>query len=100
MYFTYILRCGDGRFYIGVTNNIVLREEEHNSSEDKRHFTSSRKPVELVYYEEYQYILDAIAREKQLKGWSRAKKKALISGDLSRLKELSVRHPSRLRTLG
>ena len=80
-YFVYILRCADGKYYVGVTNDLDRRFAEHQQGLDPGSFTHNRRPVELVLVEWYQYIHHAIDREKQLKGWSRKKKEALIAGD-------------------
>ena len=84
----YILRCSDGSYYTGVTNNLERRFREHQSGTHIG-YTSARLPVKLVYFEEFNDPLSAIAREKQIKGWSRAKKEALMKGDLDLLVELS-----------
>jgi predicted GIY-YIG superfamily endonuclease len=87
----YILRCRDGSYYVGTTRGSLDRRiGEHNAG----HFggyTSSRRPVELVYQQEFPQIADAIAAERQVKGWRRAKKEALIAGDFDALKALSKR---------
>ncbi|MFH0988131.1 MAG: GIY-YIG nuclease family protein, partial [Parcubacteria group bacterium] len=77
-YYVYIVECADESYYTGITNNHKRRLDEHNSGKDEKSYTFTRRPVKLVHLEEFKYVLDAIAREKQLKGWSRAKKKALI----------------------
>ncbi|WP_343532962.1 GIY-YIG nuclease family protein [Pedobacter sp.] len=78
-YFVYILT---NRYktvlYIGVTNDLEIRIAQHRKGESTRSFTKKYKCFYLVHYERYQYINDAIDREKELKGWSRAKKEALI----------------------
>ena len=73
----YILKCADDSYYTGSTVNIELRLEQHQSGEGAN-YTRKRLPVVLVYYEEYQNIADAFYREKQVQGWSRKKKEALI----------------------
>jgi putative endonuclease len=88
-YYTYILLCSDKSYYTGVTNDVVLRFDEHCNGDDSRSYTYSRRPLKLVYYEEFDYVLDAIDREKQIKGWTRAKKKALIKGNEKLLVKLS-----------
>ncbi len=89
--YVYILRCNDGRYYVGsARDNLEQRVSEHNSGRYGG-FTSSRRPVELVYHEAFNQITDAIAAERKLKGWSRAKKEALISGDFELLRRLSNR---------
>jgi putative endonuclease len=95
--FVYILLCADGTFYTGVTNNVERRFSEHEEGIDERCYTYSRRPLELLYMEFYNSPLDAIQREKQIKGWSHGKKEALIQGDIIKLTELSKckkSHPS------
>ena len=86
--FMYILRCADGSYYTGSTKDIELRLAQHQAGEGANH-TKKRLPVELIYVEEFQRIDEAFYREKQVQGWSRKKKEALISGDTNRLKELA-----------
>ena len=87
--FVYILRCSDGRYYVGTTrDSLEQRVAEHNAGSFGG-FTKSRRPVELVYSESFDRITDAIASERRLKGWSRGKKEALIAGDYEKLSRLS-----------
>ena len=87
--FVYILRCSDGRYYVGTTrSSLEQRVAEHNAGTFGG-FTKSRRPVRLVYSESFDRITDAIASERRLKGWSRAKKEALIAGDYDTLSRLS-----------
>ena len=86
--YTYILSCADGSLYVGSARDLRLRLAQHNAGEGAKH-TRSRVPVRLVYYEAYDRIDEAFAREKQLQGWSRAKKLALIAGDKELLVQLS-----------
>lgn len=88
-YFVYIVRCSDGLFYTGITNSVDRREAEHNMGLDPKAFTYSRRPVKVVRVEHFYDAKQAIAREKQLKGWSHAKKKALIKEDFDRVYEIS-----------
>ncbi len=88
-YFVYFLACRDESFYTGVTNNIERRIREHQSGFNQHCYTYRRRPVVLVFFEEYHNVLEAISREKQIKGWSRNKKKALINGDFDKLREYS-----------
>lgn len=74
-------------FYIGLSNSIIRRVIEHQNGLGSE-FTKKYKLEQLVYYECYQYIKDAIAREKELKGWSREKKIALIRRKNSEMKDL------------
>ncbi len=77
-YFVYIMTNKmNTTLYVGVTNNIEHRTYEHKTGKGG-YFTSKYKLNKLIYYEEFQYINDAIAREKELKGWSRKKKDVLI----------------------
>ncbi|MCX6169153.1 MAG: GIY-YIG nuclease family protein [Ignavibacteriales bacterium] len=84
----YILKCADGSYYTGVTNNLERRITEHQYGAHDG-YTSVRLPVELVFSQEISNPLDAIAAEKQIKGWSRAKKEALIRADFNLLHELA-----------
>jgi len=86
MPFVYILRCSDGSYYVGHTNDLRLRLDEHQSGV-AANFTAFRRPVAMVYAEEHQTSLRAEKRELQLKRWSRAKKEALITHDLKALKK-------------
>jgi putative endonuclease len=84
----YILECADGSYYTGSTTNLELRLAQHQAGEGANH-TKKRLPVKLVYYEFFQRIQDAFYREKQVQGWSRKKKEALIRGKPELLKELA-----------
>ena len=88
-YTVYILLCSDGSYYTGVTNDILRRLDEHNSGEHKESYTYSRRPVSLVFSYHFSNIDDAIAIEKQIKGWSRKKKEAIIRNNWDALPELS-----------
>ncbi|MCV9389379.1 GIY-YIG nuclease family protein [Reichenbachiella ulvae] len=89
MYTVYILLCSDGKYYTGVTNDIERRFYEHQSGFDKKAYTYSRRPVKLVFQEHFQDIHQAIAFEKQVKGWRIEKKKALINLEWEKLPELA-----------
>lgn len=86
--FVYILECSDGSFYTGSTINIEQRLNEHNNGQGANH-TKKRLPVKLVFLEEFDRIDDAFNREKQIQGWSRNKKIALINRDFEKLPELA-----------
>jgi predicted GIY-YIG superfamily endonuclease len=96
--FLYIAKCADGSYYTGTARaGLERRVAEHNAGTFDG-YTSLRTPVELVFHQWFDKITDAIAAERQVKGWSRAKKEALIQGRLSLLPGLSRRHglhPSR-----
>ncbi len=91
-YWTYILKCSDGSFYVGMTNKLDQRVLQHNSGTNPDCYTFNKRPVELVYHEMFQNPNDAIAFEKKLKGWSRAKKIALIDGEFEKLPLLSKKN--------
>jgi len=93
-YYIYILQCSDGSYYTGITNNVERRFYEHQEGIIDGCYTHNKRPLKLMYAEEFSDVREAIAREKQVKGWSRKKKEALISGDFEKLVELSKRHPS------
>ncbi len=85
----YIVRCSDGSYYTGLTKQeIEARVWEHNEGVYDG-YTRKRRPVVLVFTETYGRITDAIERERQVKGWSRAKKEALIALAYERLPELA-----------
>ncbi len=84
----YILECSDGTYYTGSTNNIDIRLAQHVSGEGAN-YTKKKLPVKLVYVEEFQRVDKAFYREKQLQGWSRKKKEALIKGLNDELIDLS-----------
>ncbi len=87
--YMYILECEDGSYYTGSTNNLELRLEQHQNGEGANH-TKKRLPVRLVYYEEYQRVDQAFYREKQVQGWSRKKKEALINSKQELLPKLAI----------
>jgi len=87
--FVYMLRCADGRYYVGSTRQSLEGRVAEHSAGTYGGFTKSRRPVELVFHETFERIDDAIAAERQIKGWSRAKKEALIRGDFDELRILA-----------
>ena len=89
----YILRCSDGSYYTGHTESLEARLAAHNS----RHipgYTKNRLPVTLVFTQEFPTRQEALAAERQIKGWTRAKKEALISGNWQTLTHWSTTHRS------
>jgi putative endonuclease len=88
--FVYILRCSDGSYYVGSARGSLERRIFQHNAGAFGGYTFTRRPVVLVYHEDFERITDAIAAERKLKGWSRAKKQALIAGDFEKLKRLSV----------
>jgi putative endonuclease len=87
VWYVYILRCADDALYIGETPDLATRLARHNDGRASI-FTAARRPVALVYAEQHSNRELALARERQLKRWTRAKKEALIAGDLRLLKHL------------
>ena len=92
IYYVYILLCADGSYYTGMTNSLERRLEEHKEGVNKLCYTFSRLPFILKYSQTYRFANDAISREKQIKGWSRKKKEALINGNYDELKRLAKKH--------
>ena len=92
--YMYILLCNDGSYYTGSTSNLHKRIKQHFAGEGANH-TKKHPPVKLLYYEEFSRIDDAFYREKQVQGWSRKKKEALINGEYEKLPELSKSYSKR-----
>ncbi len=89
-FFVYILRSSSNQLYIGQTDNLNKRTQQHTTKDWKAaKFTKDGDGFALVYQEEHASRLEAMRRENQLKGWTRAKKEALIAGDMNLLKNLS-----------
>lgn len=84
----YILECADGSYYTGSTKNLEFRITQHQTGDGANH-TKKRLPVKLVYFEEFDRIDEAFYREKQVQGWRRQKKEALINSNFNKLPELS-----------
>jgi putative endonuclease len=87
--YVYILLCSDNSYYTGVTNDLEIRLEHHNRGVFKSCYTFKKRPLKLIYYQLFDGPLSAIAFEKKLKGWNRAKKEALINSNWETLKELA-----------
>ena|SRR5688572_3961854 len=85
----YVLKCSDNSYYIGVTSDLDRRLKQHEDGEFWYCYTFNKRPVQLVFSREFTDNLEAIAFEKQIKKWSRAKKEALVNGDIQKLKELA-----------
>jgi len=90
MYTVYLLLCNDQTYYTGITSNIDKRIQEHQQGVHFGSYTYYRLPVELVFYQNFTDVNQAIEFEKKIKKWSQAKKKALINNQYNELKELSV----------
>ena len=87
MAWMYILQCADGSYYVGSSVDLEKRLAQHKVGEGAN-YTARRVPVKLVYAEEFDRVEEAYAREKQVQGWSRAKREALIRGDLGDVSRL------------
>jgi predicted GIY-YIG superfamily endonuclease len=87
MPFVYILRCADGSYYTGSTIDLEMRIAQHQTGYFKG-YTSSRLPVELMWHQEFPSGHEAFVCERQIKGWTRAKKEALICGDFDAIHEI------------
>jgi putative endonuclease len=97
--FVYMLRCSDNSYYVGSAtgDDLTRRVAEHETGAYPG-YTFSRRPVSLVWSEHFERITDAIAVERQIKGWSRAKKEALIKSNWSAVKSFARRRAGRPRT--
>lgn len=84
--YVYILKCKDGTYYTGVTNNLQKRFEEHLQGKNTNSYTYNRRPLELVYSEKFRDYNLAILWEKRVKKWSKKKKEALIQDNWDILK--------------
>ena len=92
IYTVYILLCRDGSYYTGITNDLERRLWEHETGCDPKAYTFRRRPLKLVFHEDFRDVNRAIDFEKQIKGWRREKKEALINGRWDLLPELSVNY--------
>ncbi len=87
-YFVYILNCSDGTYYIGCTSDIAGRIYQHQNGLDRSAYTFSRRPFQLVWVGEFDQLSEALAFERQVKGWNRRKKAALIENDWIKIHEI------------
>ena len=97
--FVYMLRCSDDSLYVGVAtgDDLLPRIDQHNAGAFPGSYTWSRRPVTLIWSEHFGRITDAIAVERQIKGWSRAKKLALSQGNWEQLRVLAKRRGGRTK---
>jgi putative endonuclease len=89
--YLYILLCADGSYYVGTTISSLDRRIAEHQDGAFGGYTSTRRPVRLVYHQHFVRLEDAAAAERQIKGWRREKKEALIRGDFNLLPSLSRR---------
>lgn len=85
MFWVYLLKCADQSYYTGHTDNLENRLAQHHGKEISSCYTATRLPVTLVYSQEFSTRMEALVSERRIKGWSRKKKEALISGDWAAL---------------
>jgi predicted GIY-YIG superfamily endonuclease len=88
-FWTYMLRCADGRFYVGHTDNLEGRMGQHQHG-GYCDFTARQRPVALAWSQEFATREEALSAERRLKGWTRAKKEALIRGDWAEISWLAI----------
>ena len=94
-HYVYLLRCADNSLYVGETSDLQTREHDHNEGRGGS-YTAKRRPVMIVYAEQYSSRQDALRRERQIKRWSLKKKEMLVCGDLAALSGSSQK--ARIRT--
>ncbi len=87
-FWTYILRCSDGGYYVGHTDALEQRIGQHQTGQIPG-YTHKRRPVILVWTQDFPTRIEALEAERRIKGWTRAKKEALIAGDWERLSLLA-----------
>ena len=95
-FYVYILKCADGSYYTGHTDNLDVRVAAHRQGLIPG-YTRKRRPVQFVFADEFPTRIDALERERQIKKWTRAKKQALIARDWPRLQHLARRTSARNR---
>ena len=88
-FYCYLLKCADGSYYCGHTDNLELRIGKHQNGKGSD-YTARRRPVELVWSQQFPTRYEALSAERQIKGWSRAKKEALIAGDWDLISQLAL----------
>ncbi|HAT9175401.1 TPA: GIY-YIG nuclease family protein [Legionella pneumophila] len=91
MFWVYILQCSDKSYYTGQTDNLEKRLTQHQDKMIPGCYTSTRLPIQLKYSQEFMSREEALSAERQIKGWSRRKKEALINGDWQALSDYSKR---------
>lgn len=88
-FWVYILRCADGSYYTGHTDNLENRINQHSTGVIQSCYTFKRRPIELVFSQEFLTCEEALSSEQQIKGWSRKKKEAMIRGDWAEVSRLA-----------
>ena len=88
-FWVYVLRCSDGSYYTGHSDQLESRIAQHFAGEDPGCYTYNRRPFEVVFSQEFPTREEALASERQIKGWSRKKKEAMIRGDWAEVSRLA-----------
>jgi predicted GIY-YIG superfamily endonuclease len=88
-FWAYILQCSDGSYYTGHTDNLEQRINQHHTGAFSTCYTFNRRPVQLVFSQEFPTRIEALGSERQIKGWSRKKKEAMIRGDWAEISRLA-----------
>ena len=99
-FYVYILRCFDGSYYTGHTDSIERRIDQHLTGAIPSCYTFSRRPLEWVFSQEFSSRAEALAAERQIKGWGRKKKEAMMRGDWAEVSRLARSSFDRSRTNG
>ena len=99
MFWTYMLQCADGSYYIGHSEDLEYREAQHHAGTFRDCYTFKRRPLRLVWSQAFPTRIEALEAERRIKGWRRAKKQALIVGDWERIGQLA-RGSNRSERLG
>lgn len=94
MFWVYMLKCADNSYYLGHTDNLENRLGQHHQKIDPGCYTATRLPVQLVFSQEFITREEALTSERQIKGWSRKKKEALIAGDWNTISIYAKRRKS------
>lgn len=89
MFWVYMLKCSDESFYVGHTDNLEVRVNQHQVGIDPSCYTYSRRPLQLVFSESFSTREEALAMEQRIKGWNRAKKTALIKRDWKEISRIA-----------
>jgi putative endonuclease len=89
-YWVYILRCADGSYYTGHTDQLERRIDQHETGAIPACHTFKRRPLILVFSQEFATREEALAAERQIKGWSRRKKEAMMRGDWREVSRLAI----------
>ena len=88
-FWVYVLKCSDGSYYTGHTDNLEKRMHQHHQRYFPACYTATRLPLELIFQQSFATRAEALASEQQIKGWSRKKKEAMIKGDWKQVSKLA-----------